>query len=50
MNLFKVIGQAIQFLTEGASEIFSPDRDEYPKTGVQPYDGDPLSERVESTK
>ncbi|GAB4136059.1 MAG: hypothetical protein Fur0046_09420 [Cyanobacteria bacterium J069] len=50
MNLFKVIGQALQFLTEGASEIFSPDRDEYPKTGVQPYEGDPLSERVESTK
>lgn len=47
MNLFKAIGQMIRFLSEGASEIFSPDRNEYPKTGVQPYEDDPLSERVD---
>jgi len=47
MNLFKAVGQMIQFISEGASELFSPSRDEYPKTGVQPYEDDPLSKRVE---
>jgi len=47
MNLFKAIGQMIRFLSEGASEIFSPNRDEYPNTGVQPYEDDPLSKRVD---
>lgn len=47
MNLFKAIGQMIRFLSEGASEIFSPNRDEYPNAGVQPYEDDPLSKRVD---
>lgn len=47
MNLFKMIGQAIRFLSEGAAEIFSPNHDQYPNIGVQPFDGDPYSEWIE---
>ncbi|MEO0457809.1 MAG: Nif11-like leader peptide family natural product precursor [Cyanobacteria bacterium P01_A01_bin.114] len=28
-------------LAEAAIELFSPARDDYPKTGVQPFSGDP---------
>lgn len=47
MNLFKAVGQMIRFISEGASELFSPNRDDYPKTGVQPYEDDPNSKQVE---
>lgn len=47
MNLFKMLGQAIRFLSDGAAEIFRPDYDQYPKTGVQPFDGEPYSEWVD---
>lgn len=30
-----------KFLAEAALEIFSPDGDNYPATGVQPFSGDP---------
>jgi hypothetical protein len=30
----------IKFTTNGVSRIFSPSDDDYPKSGVQPYDGD----------
>lgn len=31
--------QIIQYLAEAISDIFSPSHDDYPETGVQPYDG-----------
>ncbi len=31
--------QIIQYLAEAISDIFSPTKDDYPETGVQPYDG-----------
>ena len=32
---------AFQFLSEAVLEIFSPARDNYPATGVQPFEGRP---------
>jgi predicted ribosomally synthesized peptide with nif11-like leader len=32
-------------LAESFLDIFSPDRDNYPAVGVQPYDGEPNRER-----
>ncbi|MGG6297592.1 hypothetical protein ACQ4M4_24625 [Leptolyngbya sp. AN02str] len=47
MNLFKIIGNAIRYIYDGAFEIFSPNRDHYPNTGVQPFEGDPYSESAD---
>jgi hypothetical protein len=30
-----------RYIASGAARIFSPDDDNYPKTGVQPFTGDP---------
>jgi hypothetical protein len=30
-----------RYIAAGAARIFSPDDDDYPKTGVQPFTGDP---------
>jgi len=30
----------INFITNGVNRIFSPSDDDYPKSGVQPYEGD----------
>jgi hypothetical protein len=46
MNILKVLNNAIYYLSEGAASLFSPSRDDYPRIGVQPYDGDPYSEWV----
>ncbi len=47
MAIFKQIQEAFQFVLEGASRIFSPDKNVYPKTGVQPFEGDPYDEKKE---
>jgi hypothetical protein len=31
----------IRYLAEATIRIFSPSDDQYPKTGVQPFEGDP---------
>ncbi len=49
MNVLNAIRDAIQYLSEGASRLFSPSKDEYPATGVQPFEGEPYSEWVDSS-
>lgn len=39
MNMQKLI-TGLQAIWEGVARIFSPTDDDYPKTGVQPFDGD----------
>ncbi|MBW4658432.1 MAG: nicotinate phosphoribosyltransferase [Drouetiella hepatica Uher 2000/2452] len=46
MGIFRSIKNAILYVSEGAFRLFSRDQDEYPKTGVQPFKGEPLSEWV----
>ncbi len=41
-NIFQ---STIQFISGGAKRIFTPTDDDYPKTGVQPYEGDPATHR-----
>ncbi|MBD1914007.1 MULTISPECIES: hypothetical protein [unclassified Leptolyngbya] len=41
MKALQSVSYALQYLWDGALRIFSPNRDEYPATGVLPYDGDP---------
>jgi len=47
MKIFDFVVGAVQYVSEGVSRIFSPGDDQYPKTGVQPFDGDPFSEWVD---
>ncbi|MBD1876445.1 isochorismate synthase [Nodosilinea sp. FACHB-131] len=38
----------MQYFAEPVSRIFGPDDDNYPKTGVQPFDGDTYAQTVET--
>lgn len=45
IEIFKRIPlQVIQFVSGAAVRIFSPVKDDYPATGIQPYEGDPADE------
>jgi hypothetical protein len=41
MKLLDMVSKVTQYLSEAAGRIFGPKQDDYPKTGVQPYTGDP---------
>ena len=40
MSIPKVIDDVIQYVSGAVSRIFSLSDDQYPNTGVQPFDGD----------
>lgn len=40
MQISNMISRILSYLSEGIARIFSPDRDEYPETGVQPFEGE----------
>ncbi|MBE9181142.1 isochorismate synthase [Oculatella sp. LEGE 06141] len=40
MSGFRWVQQVPQYLWEGINRIFAPSDDAYPKTGVQPFEGD----------
>ena len=42
MSIPKVIDDVIQYLSAAVSRIFSVSDDNYPETGVQPFEGDPV--------
>lgn len=48
MNIVRALRDAISYVYEGVTGLFSPNRDEYPNTGVQPFSGDPYSKWVSS--
>lgn len=50
MKVFQALRDALLYLTEGVGRIFSPSKDEYPETGVQPFDGEPYSQWVDLSK
>ncbi len=39
MKLWKLMKDAVQYVSEGFLRIFSPSRDEYPDSGLQPFEG-----------
>ncbi|AFY55494.1 hypothetical protein Riv7116_3014 [Rivularia sp. PCC 7116] len=39
-SVVEIPQKLINFTTNGVSRIFSPSDDDYPKSGVQPYEGD----------
>jgi hypothetical protein len=42
----KVPQQIIHYLGVGVNKIFSPTDDQYPRTGVQPFEGDPADKKA----
>jgi hypothetical protein len=37
----KALNQFLQYIQDAVMRIFSPAKDDYPKTGEQPFTGDP---------
>lgn len=50
MNVLNAIGDALQYLSDGVGHVFSLNHDDYPLIGVQPFDGEPLSQWVETVR
>ncbi|MGQ4646393.1 isochorismate synthase [Lyngbya aestuarii] len=36
--------KTLEYIAEAALELFSPNHDTYPLTGIQPFDGEPWKE------
>ncbi|HBR00352.1 MULTISPECIES: hypothetical protein [unclassified Roseofilum] len=47
MNMFSAINDMVMYMFDAIGEIFSPNRDQYPSVGVQPFNGESLSEWIE---
>ncbi|MDJ0691834.1 MAG: isochorismate synthase [Xenococcaceae cyanobacterium MO_188.B32] len=45
MKIFTWLQDAVQSILKGVSRIFQPTDDDYPKSGVQPFEGEPYNER-----
>ncbi|MEG3861352.1 isochorismate synthase [Microcoleus sp. herbarium12] len=39
MNLSKSLADAMRYVSEAAVRIFSPSDDNYPNSGIQPFEG-----------
>ena len=48
MNIFTLIRDTLQYLSEAAGRVFSPSQDTYPNVGVQPFNGEPYSKWVDT--
>jgi hypothetical protein len=46
MKLFDRIARFTQSVIEAVARLFSPNKDDYPETGVQPYTGEPSEETL----
>ena len=44
MKIFTWMQNTVQFVWDGVSRLFKPTDDDYPKTGVQPFNGDPCKD------
>ncbi|HIK27037.1 MAG: hypothetical protein N3E45_07470 [Oscillatoriaceae bacterium SKW80] len=41
MNLSDRISEAVKYVLAASARIFGPNDDQYPKVGVQPFEGEP---------
>ena len=40
MQIIEQLGRTLDYLAEASLEVFSPNHDSYPETGIQPFEGD----------
>ncbi|BAU64761.1 hypothetical protein STA3757_21360 [Stanieria sp. NIES-3757] len=45
MKIWQGLVNMVQYLWQGTVRLFSPNDDDYPETGVQPYEGESYEER-----
>ncbi|OCQ93296.1 isochorismate synthase [Oscillatoriales cyanobacterium USR001] len=45
MSISEKFAEAIRFVSEAAMRVFAPNKDKYPETGVQPFDGVPSKDK-----
>lgn len=45
MKIFQWIKNVVQPILKGVARIFQPTDDDYPETGVQPFEGEVYDER-----
>jgi hypothetical protein len=50
MKIVEMVFSIVGYISEGVSRLFSPSDDAYPKTGVQPFEGDAYSEWVDAPR
>ena len=43
-SIFEIIPRLIRYISDGVARIFGPSDDNYPETGVQPFEGDPAND------
>ncbi len=48
MKIFQKLQEAIQSVWQAVVRIFQPSEDDYPETGVQPFEGEPYDEKEQS--
>lgn len=41
MKIFQWLQNVVQYIWDGVSRLFKPSDDDYPQSGVQPFEGDP---------
>ncbi len=44
MKILTWLRDTVQSVIKGVSRLFSPTDDDYPKSGVQPFEGEPYDE------
>ena len=49
MKIFTWLQDTVQSILNGVSRLFQPSDDDYPRSGVQPFEGDPYDERDRSS-
>ncbi len=45
MNISKIFENITRYISQAVARIFSPTDDAYPKTGVQPFEGEALKDQ-----
>ncbi len=48
MKIFQWLQDSVQSILRGVSRLFQPTDDDYPKTGVQPFEGEPYNYKEQS--
>jgi hypothetical protein len=47
MNALTFVRNAVHYVSEAVLRVFRPADDDYPATGVQPFEGEPFSKWVD---
>lgn len=46
MDINQLLNNVLQYISDAVGGIFTPDRDNYPIVGIQPFEGEPYQEKL----